>query len=65
MNYKEQGKYLNSCTATKGAIKRKKPFLFFAVTFWQRLMRLLSTGWDDMGNGWLEGLGVGRRAICL
>lgn len=29
MNYKEQGKYLNSCAATEGAIKRKKPSSFF------------------------------------
>lgn len=30
MNYKEQGKYLNSCAATEGAIKRKKPSFFYS-----------------------------------
>lgn len=29
MNYKEPGKYLNSCAATEVAIKKKKPFIFF------------------------------------
>lgn len=29
MDCEEPGKYLTSCTATEGAIKRKKPFIFF------------------------------------
>lgn len=65
MNYKEPGKYLNSCAATEVAMKRKKPFIFFRITFWQCIMCLLSTGWYDRGNRWLEGLGLGHRAICL
>lgn len=55
MNYKEPGKYLNSCAATEVAIKRKKPFIFFTVTFWQCLMCLLSTGWYDGGIDGLRG----------